>query len=57
MFKKICVSLVIKWLVGVNGLVDKINSMRINNLNYNGEVKFEVGFLEFFQYMDGFGFS
>ena len=57
MFKKIRASLAIKWSVGANGSVDKTNSMRINNPNYNGEVKFEAGSPESFQYMDGPGLS
>lgn len=51
-FSKILKSLNLKWSVGANTAVNKTNERRIDNPDYNGQVKFENGDPESFKYLD-----
>lgn len=56
-FRKIRKGLNAKWSVGANGAVDKRNERRINDPDYNGQVKFESGSPEAFTWLDGPGLT
>ena len=56
-FKRTESSLAMKWSMGANGSVDQTNRARINNPSYNGEVKFQGGSAETFQFLDGGGIT
>tara|TARA_R110000751_G_scaffold76798_3_gene154776 strand:- start:3247 stop:4992 length:1746 start_codon:yes stop_codon:yes gene_type:complete len=50
-FSKILKSLNLKWSVGANTAVDKRNEKRIDDPDYNGQIKFENGDPESFGYL------
>ena len=56
-FKRIRAGMSYKWTTGSQASLDHTNSARINNPNYNGEIKFAGGSPEAFQYIEGPGLT
>ena len=56
-FRRIRTGLTSKWSMGANGSVDERNRRRIDNPDYSGQVKFESGSTESFQYLEGPGLT
>ena len=56
-FRRIRTGLSTKWSMGAGGSVNKTNEVRINNPDFNGQVKFESGASDSFVYIEGPGMT